>query len=182
MTRFGIAGAAILAVTLATSLALAEDGHHGTRDGDHADRMAEFSQIQTAFCKDHYAQAAARVAYLEAKLSLTPSQQPLFATWRDAVLQSAQTRANECASESAPHRHGDLLAREAREESRLEARLAALQAEKPALTSLYQSLSDQQKRAFEHGGHHEHGMWMHHGDRDGGGDRHGDRGHESDDS
>ena len=176
MIRLGVAATALVAGALLTSFAIARDDDHAARGRPDA---TEFSAIHTQFCKDRYARQAGRMAYLEARLSLTPSQQPLFAAWKDAVLQTAQTRANTCISDTRPEKPENMLAREAREETRLEARLTALQAEKPALTALYQSLSDEQKRAFDHAGHHHepgHEMWMRHGETGGDRDRHpGDR-------
>jgi hypothetical protein len=121
------------------------------------------------------------MAFLEAKLSLTPRQQPLFSAWKDVVLQTARTRANGCANEAMPDKADGMLAREARMESRLEARLAALQAERPALIAFYQSLSNEQKRMFDHAGRHheherEHGMWEHHREMGGGDGRPDDHG------
>jgi hypothetical protein len=127
--------------------------------------------MHAEFCKDHLARAAGRMAYLETRLSLTPAQQPLFATWRDAVLQGSQARAEACAHAGRPDEQPDLLTRRAREEERLKQRLAAMDAQTPALTALYQSLSPEQKRVLDHAGrrlHHRHdGVGRRGGDGDG---------------
>jgi hypothetical protein len=69
----------------------------------------------------------------------------------------------------------------AHRETMLKARLASLDAQMPALTALYQSLSSEQKEVFDHGQMGgRHGGWFgrHHHEHDGDDDRgpmhHGD--------
>jgi hypothetical protein len=177
MTRFGFAGF-VLAGALFVAPAFAADGDHDGKKGhDRGDHRPDFAAMHAEMCKDRYAGAVARTAYLEAKLQLSPEQQSLFGAWKDAVLQSAQSRESACSSAQRPEGRPDAVARLTHEETRLQERVAALQAELPPLTVLYQSLNPEQRRAFDHmGGHHMHGhdgmrghgMWMHgHSDGDG---------------
>jgi Spy/CpxP family protein refolding chaperone len=111
-------------------------------------------------CTDHYAMMAGRLAFLEAKLSVSDAQRPAFNQWRDTVLSDAKSRQQDCLAHtpSAPHdRAGSALQREAMEEKMLSARLQALQSQRPALETLYNSLTPEQKLAFDESGRH----WMH---------------------
>jgi len=47
-------------------------------------------------CTDRYAHNVSRVAYIEAKLSLNDTQQPLFDGWRQTLLGSAKARESAC--------------------------------------------------------------------------------------
>lgn len=178
MRRFGFIGILALAGAITGATAFAADtDHDGKRE--HGDHRPDFAAFHLQMCKDHYARAVGSTAYLEAKLTLSPEQQSLFGAWKDAVLSSAQSRETACESMQRPDGRPDAIARMNHEETRLQARLASLQTELPPLTALYQSLSPEQKRAFDHmGGHHHgmhghdmhggHGMWMHgKGDGDG---------------
>ncbi len=176
MTRFGFSALA-LAGALFAAPAVAADGDHDGMRGHDGDHRPNFAAMRAEMCKDRYAQAVGRTAFLEAKLQLTPEQQSLFGVWKDAVLQNAQAAEGSCASAQRPDGRPDAIARLTHEETRLQERVAALQVELPPLTALYQSLNPDQKRAFDHmGGHHmhghgihgDHGMWGHgHGDGDG---------------
>ena len=120
-------------------------------------------------CNDRFAQNAGRVAYIEARLSLTDSQRPLFDGWKQTVMGSAKARESECLAhqrQGGPHEHS-ILERQARIEEMLQHRLADLTAEQPSLKALYDSLSPQQKLVFDRGGPeghgphaHGHGMWL----------------------
>lgn len=121
-----------------------------------ADRAAR----RAAFCQDAYARAAGRFAYLEVRLNLTAAQTGAFARWRDLRLAAAKNRAAECAAlpAAAPGRGGGArgnaatpptpVERLTREETRLQRRLADIQAEGPALEALYTSLSAAQRQTL----------------------------------
>jgi hypothetical protein len=154
--------------------------HHGWRNSP------DFAAMHAEMCKDLYAREVGRTAYLEARLQLTAAQQPLFETWKNVVLANAGERSKTCAAMTPPAQRPSMLDMMQHEQTRLEARLAALQAEVPALTALYQSLSPEQQRAFMADGHgrgphghfdHEHGEHdgpPHDGPRDGAPDRRDD--------
>ena len=138
----------VLAVGLlgAGAAIAANDGgdrdHHGWRDGP------DFAAKHAEMCKDLYARDVGRTAYLEARLQLTAAQQPLFETWKNIVLANAGERSKSCAAMTPPTQRPSILDMMQHEQMRLQDRLAALQAEMPALTALYQSLSPEQQRAF----------------------------------
>jgi hypothetical protein len=101
-------------------------------------------------CTDHYARHVGEIAYLEEKLSLTDAQRPLFESWKDVVLASAKTRASECAGMHPDFSHPpSILDREARLHDMLQKRLAEMDAQRPAMTALYQSLTPDQKHIFD---------------------------------
>lgn len=128
-------------------------------------------------CKSHYARVAGKLAYLQADLSITDAQRGAFDDWKGVVLSSAKAHSDAClarADDGQQHMHHDALERTARMEKMLEARLAQLKAERPALEHLYASLTPDQKKEFDRaeafGHHHGHHMGHMGGEgRDGGG-------------
>ncbi|HEY5346722.1 MAG TPA: Spy/CpxP family protein refolding chaperone, partial [Rhizomicrobium sp.] len=130
--------------------------------GPHRPDPAEMAARMKDMCADGYARAVGRLAYIETKLELTPAQKPLFARWKNVKLDAANARRGACADHTpqmADQHHHDILERMTREEDTLKHRLAELQAERPALEALINSLTPEQKHAFGHD-HHEHGMMM----------------------
>lgn len=98
------------------------------------------------FCRNIYALKAAQMAFLEAKLQLTASQQPLFARWKDISLAIAKRHEGDCTGRAEQTRaRPDLMQRLDREEDMLKTRLADIQAERPALGALYAALDPTQK-------------------------------------
>jgi hypothetical protein len=177
LKTFAISVAALTLVALTPSFAQeAQSGapapiaHHWQMPGP--DQMAAWHKQG---CEDHYARAAGKLAFLEAKLGITDGERPTFDHWRDIVLHEAQSRKETClAHQFTPGEHHTVLERTAMMEKRLEMRLAALKAQEPALDALYQSLSPEQKTEFDHQhqGHHfgfHHGGMMQHGDEGHGG-------------
>lgn len=118
----------------------------------------DFAAMHKSMCEDRVAHAAAKLAYVETKLSLTDAQKPLFAKWRQAVLDNEAKQKTACLAEPAPSpdMHPTILDREQREETKLAARLQMLQGTRPALKAFYDSLTDAQKESFNHM-HREHG-------------------------
>lgn len=127
-------------------------------------------------CSDQYARHVGQVAYLEAKLSLSDAQRPLFASWKDSVLSSAKANESECLAMHHDFAHPpSVLDREAHLRDMLQHRLAELDAQRPAMTALYQSLTPDQKRIVDSMGRGRFGMhrpgmghggpdgWHHHG-------------------
>lgn len=101
-------------------------------------------------CKDRYARAAGRLAYLEAALSITDAQRDVYDHWRDAVLSSAKSRSDGCLAHAADKAdEHDVLARDERAQKMLEARLDELRSQRPALEALYQSLTPEQREVFD---------------------------------
>jgi hypothetical protein len=124
--------------------------------GSPQDMMRDHAERRAQFCKDMYAHKVGEMAFLEARLSLTASQQPLFDRWKQASLDIAKQREGDCSNRE-PHRPGErpsLVDRLNREETMLKKRLANIDMEKPSLTAFYDSLSAQQKQEFGHAAMH----------------------------
>ena len=108
-----------------------------------------------AACEDRADRMAGQLAYLEARLDLTPAQRTSFERWRDIRQAAAQRQARTCASQTPLAGRGAAndarpspVERMAREEERLRGRLADLTAERPALEALYNSLTPEQRQKF----------------------------------
>jgi hypothetical protein len=109
-------------------------------------------------CREIAARAAGRFAELEVRLNLTAAQAPAFNRWRDQRLAAAKRLAATCAEQPAQARagRGDNAAatpsspveRLARQQARLERRLADIQAERPLLESLYNGLNAGQRQTL----------------------------------
>jgi hypothetical protein len=121
-------------------------GHAMPSPGEMA---AHFKQM----CQDRYARQAGALAYLEAKLSLTTAEQPLFEHWKQVKLDIAKRQTETCGTRERPKnaRMPTVVDRMERREAMLQKRLADLQAERPALESFYNALSADQKREFGRG-------------------------------
>ena len=115
-----------------------------------AEMTAQFKQM----CEDRYAREAGRMGYLEARLSLTQSEQPLFARWKGVKLDIAKKRAADCGQNVArlDRKMFTPVEHMSREQDMLKKRLADLDAERPALAALYDALTPKQREAFS-GGH-----------------------------
>jgi len=108
-------------------------------------------------CTEHYARTVGRVAYLEAKLELTPDQQPLWAKWRDAVNAGAAPVRDACSqSPSQSGERPNVVERQAYIGRVVMARAQALQNAQPALAALYEALHPEQREILDRppGGHH----------------------------
>lgn len=100
-------------------------------------------------CIDRLAWRAARLAYVEAKLDLTDQQRPLWDKLH-SIAQGAQQKERQLCQSLKPDEELTALERMDRAQRFLSAKLDALQAAKPAVQSLYQSLSPEQKEIFDH--------------------------------
>ncbi len=118
--------------------------------GQAPDMMADHAAHRAQFCKDMYARKAGEMAFLEAKLSLTTSQQPLFDRWKQASLDVARQHEGDCSARAShkPGEHHSVVDRLNQEEAMLKRRVADIDAEKPSLIAFYDSLSAQQKQEF----------------------------------
>ncbi|HEY1630349.1 MAG TPA: Spy/CpxP family protein refolding chaperone [Rhizomicrobium sp.] len=126
----------------------------------------DMAQFRAHMCNDMYAHHVGMVAELGAKLDLTEAQRPLFERWKGVVLDNAKSRETQCQSHQANMDHRPKLPeREARMREHLKARLAAMDAQVPAMDALYASLSPEQKTELDHMGHHGRGQFggMHRG-------------------
>jgi len=121
-------------------------------EGGPAPDMQEVGPRREQVCKFLYARQAGELAFLEAKLSLSANQAPLFARWKQASLDVAKQHESDCSSRKRPAqaRRGQLsvVDRLALEEELLKRRLTDIQAERPALAALYAALTPAQKEEF----------------------------------
>jgi hypothetical protein len=100
-------------------------------------------------CIDRLAWRAARRAYVEAKLDLTAAQRPLWDKVQSAAQAEEQKERQLCNALKAGE-PGSLLDRMDRMQQFLSARLEGLEAAKPALQSLYQALTPEQRAIIDH--------------------------------
>jgi hypothetical protein len=110
-------------------------------------RMAEHLK---QMCQDGFAREAGALAYLEARLSLTGNEKPLFERWKNVKLDIARHHTDTCAAREFPRteKMPTIVDRMARQQDRLKNRLADLDAERPALEAFYNSMSAEQKQEF----------------------------------
>jgi len=103
------------------------------------------------FCDDRYASEVGRMAYLEARLQLSDTEQPLFARWKDVRLDIAKRRAADCNAQSAAsdQNRADPVNRMTREETMLKQRIGDLETERPVFAALYAVLTPEQRAALE---------------------------------
>ena len=111
-------------------------------------------------CIEHFARSAGHLAYLEARLQLTANQQPQWDKWRQAVASGAEKERTDCLA-TMPERP-TALDRDSRKETMLATKVATLQAARPALEALYQSLTPEQRLVFDRPMHGEHEGHRHH--------------------
>lgn len=131
----------------------AAPGDDGASTAPHQRIMRDLGARRAQICKDLYARKVGDMAFLETKLSLTASQAPLFARWKQASLDIAKQHQGDCeAPEHARGTRPSMVDRLTMEEDLLKKRLADIQAERPSLTALYNSLTPAQKEELGHNG------------------------------
>lgn len=100
-------------------------------------------------CIDRLAWRAARRAYVETELDLTPEQRPLWDKIQ-GIARNEQQRERQLCDQLKPGEEMTVLDRMDRAQQFLSAKLDALQSAKPAVQALYQALSPEQKEIFDH--------------------------------
>jgi LTXXQ motif family protein len=100
-------------------------------------------------CIDRLAWRAARQAYVETELNLTSEQRPLWDKLQ-GIAQSEQQRERQLCNQLKSPEEMTMLDRLDRAQASLSARLDALNAAKPAVQALYQSLTPEQREIFDH--------------------------------
>jgi hypothetical protein len=100
-------------------------------------------------CIDRLAWRAARRAYVETKLDLTAAQRPLWDKVQSAA-QTAEQKERQLCNALKVGEPGSLLDRMDRKRQFLSAELAGIEAAKPALQSLYQALTPEQRAIIDH--------------------------------
>ncbi|MBA2589204.1 MAG: Spy/CpxP family protein refolding chaperone [Alphaproteobacteria bacterium] len=118
------------------------------------DRMMDRGARRGQMCQTMYAHKVGELAFLEAKLSLTATQEPLFARWKQTSLDIAKRHESDCSSSERrePGRRRDMMARLDMQETMLKRRLADIGAERPSLGALYAALNPEQKQELGHAG------------------------------
>ena len=108
-------------------------------------------------CNGRYAETVGKLSYVETRLVLSDKQKPLFDRWKNARMTQAKAHEDRCVARVAKNRSArpTPIERMDRQEERLKMRLAQMEAEKPAFTALYASLTPEQREVFSHlGGQH----------------------------
>jgi hypothetical protein len=100
-------------------------------------------------CIDRLAWRAARQAYVETELNLTSEQRPLWDKLQ-GIAQSEQQRERQLCNQLKSPGEMTMLDRLDRAQASLSARLDALNAAKPSVRALYQSLTPEQREIFDH--------------------------------
>ncbi|MFI4948869.1 MAG: Spy/CpxP family protein refolding chaperone [Alphaproteobacteria bacterium] len=113
-------------------------------------RMMQLSPQQR--CEERLARRAGMVAYVVAKLNLTPEQRPLWDKLQSLMQAAADRQHQLCASLKSAGDGGQetILDRVNRREQFLSSRLQALKETRPALELLYQALTPEQKAIIDH--------------------------------
>jgi len=165
---------ALIVGVFATSPALAENKSPVPNVA--ATMMDPIAAHQT-MCDEHHAHAAGKLAYLEARLDLSDAQKPAWQHWKAARQASAEQLWKAC-HQAKPGFTLPLPERQAQHLQMMSLMQQGLQSEQPALTALYATLTeaqkkvlDQQNQLFGEGRHHmgqmgegSQGHGRHHGD------------------
>jgi len=155
--------AALTAMALAAPLAFAQDMPPPGHKADKGDWKA--ARHHGEMCDGLYAHAVGKLAELEVKLKLTSIQTPLFERWKSVKLNAVKDHTAKCATMMPPDRDGSILERRKMQIAMLEAHLADMKAEQPALEALVGSLDTPQQETLTRAGHEANMMRMHFGDR-----------------
>jgi hypothetical protein len=100
-------------------------------------------------CEERLAWRAAMRAYTEAKLDLTPEQRPLWDRVQN-IAQTEEQKERQLCTALKPREGSTVIDRLDRMQQFLSTRLEALQAAKPAVQTLYQALTPEQRAIFDH--------------------------------
>jgi hypothetical protein len=125
-------------------------GHHGWMREMMMHRMMQLPPRQR--CEERLARRAGRIAYMAARLNLTPEQRPLWDKLQGLTQAAADRQRQLCASLKplGERAQETILDRVNRREQFLTARLQAVQQTRPALEQLYQALTPEQKAIIDH--------------------------------
>jgi hypothetical protein len=125
-------------------------GHRGWMRERMMHRMMQLPPRQR--CEERLARRAGRIAYMVARLNLTPEQKPLADKLQGLQQAEADREHQLCAAlqPAGDGGQGTILDKVNRREQFLSARLQGLQQIKPALNQLYQALTPEQKAIIDH--------------------------------
>jgi len=179
----GVSAAAVLAAGLAVAgpaLALDTDGPielaqaapppppaPGAPGAPGADRMMRGERMASprAVCQDMVARRIGDRAYIKARLELKPEQMTAWNAFEKAADEASSKSMARCATlPTEMKERPDYIQRLTMEEEAMKARVATIEAVKPSLTALYNTLTADQKAVFNRprammagmGGHHRH--------------------------
>ena len=105
------------------------------------------------WCLDGLARHAGRLAYIGVRLDLTPQQQPLWDKVQSVAHDALQKGRQLCTSLK-PEPNATIMERLDRREQFLSLKLSALQQARPALETLYQALTPEQRAILDHRDRH----------------------------
>lgn len=132
-----------------------------------ADRMMRGERMGSprAMCQDIVARRIGDRAYIKARLDLKPEQMAAWNAFEKAADEASAKSMARCATlPTEMKERPDYLQRLTMEEEAMKARIATIEAVKPSLTALYNTLTADQKAVFDRprammagmGGHHRH--------------------------
>ncbi|MDR3526328.1 MAG: Spy/CpxP family protein refolding chaperone [Rhizomicrobium sp.] len=156
--------AALTAFALAAPLALAQDMPPG-HPGKAGDWKAEHARHHGEMCTNLYAHAVGKLAELDVQLKLTSVQKPLFERWKNVKLAAVKAHSAKCATMTPPDGEVSLVEHHKMKIAMLEAHLADMKAEQPALEALIGSLDKDQQEVLKRAGREAAMMRMHFGER-----------------
>ena len=155
----------LASLALCASAALAQEApaappapsamHHGghAMGGMHFG-MEDMQKHRAEMCADLTPRAIGKFAYLEARLSLTDKQKPLFERWKNAVLSSIKAHEGACTNAKMPDRDASVVDMAKRQLKMMETHLADLRAQMPALEALVGSLNAEQNKVLDRAAMH----------------------------
>lgn len=132
-----------------------------------ADRMMRGERMGSprAACQDMVARRIGDRAYIKARLELKPEQMAAWNAFEKAADEASSKAMARCATlPTEMKERPDYIQRLTMEEEAMKARVATIEAVKPSLTALYNTLTADQKAVFNRprammagmGGHHRH--------------------------
>jgi hypothetical protein len=143
----------IVAALAFAGSAVAQDGPK-TIPGPGAGPGPNWAAHHANMCNNQYAGAVGRLAALEVQLKLTSAQKPAFDRWRNVKLSGAKAEADNCAGMMAPGGDRSVVEAHKMQIAKVEARLADLKAETPALDALANALTPDQLQILKRAGFH----------------------------
>src|ERR1700733_930618 len=99
---FSVIGLSLFATaTLAQTNASSGDNAAGSkpnhRTGQHKPSPEDRARFHVAMCTNRFAQAVGHMAYLEARLNLSPAQTGAFDSWKNLKIDQAKVKSQRCA-------------------------------------------------------------------------------------
>ena len=155
-----------VSILLSTSAMAAYPNEERGSQGVAQEHQMTPDEWHRTMCVNRYARQIGRLAELEAKLNLTDKQKSLWSQWRQEKANAASKNRDACIAVAPnPKAPPTILEHDALQEMNLKAKLYELEASRPALLTLYESLSPDQKAVLNYSvyrhRHHRQGMKHH---------------------